>query len=580
MQNVVLKEKLFSQKIALFVLTLIFVPVFCFSQKPSKPSFRVIEKLDIQVPMRDGVRLSTNIYFPDSSGRFPVLLLRTPYGNNEKDKQGEYFFAQRGYVVVVQDTRGRYESEGSFDAYQFEALDGYDTQEWIGRQSWCNGKIGTFGGSYEGVTQWLPAPLQSNYLKAMFPSKTFSNLHNEVYQGGAFRILRFCPWSYEMTRQKNVDPAFINSIEDSLFKSIPLIEQEKLLGWKISFLKDWMSHPQNDQYWARTRVKDYKRIKAAVYNLGGWFDSFQNGTFQNFIKMTGPSIKPEVRAKQKLIVGPWLHASEGRKTGDLDFGETAILDSRELQLRWFDSQLKGKNNGIMDEPPVRLFIMGANIWRFENEWPLARTRYKKFYFHSQGKANTLYGDGRLETKVPDSSYKNSFIYDPENPVPTRGNLQPVDQRKVEERNDVLVFSTPLLKKDIEITGPVSVILYASSSAVNSDFTAKLVDVYPDGRSICLREGIIRASFREPEATPSYIQPGKVYKYDIDLWATSNVFKPGHQIRVEISSSNFPMFDRNLNTAIIPALGTKYQKAEQTIYHSKEYPSCIVLPVIE
>lgn len=580
MQNFILKGKLYNQQIVLFVLTLIFVPVFCFTQKLPQAVYHVIEKLDIQVPMRDGVRLSTNIYFPDSPGKFPVLLLRTPYGNNEKGNQGEYFFAQHGYIVVVQDVRGRYESEGMFDPYQFEGFDGYDTQEWIGKQPWCNGKIGTFGGSYEGAPQWLSAPLQSKYLKAMFTSKTFSNLHNEIYKGGAFRILRYCPWSYDMTRQRNVDSNFISTVEDSLYRSIPLTEYEKLLGWEIPFLKDWMSHPQNDPYWARTSVKDYTRIKTPVYNLGGWFDSFLEGTLQNFIKMTEPSIDPKVRAKQKIIIGPWIHGSEGNKTGDMDFGEAAILDARELQLRWFDNQLNGKKNGIMDEPPVKIFVMGNNVWRFEKEWPLTRTKYEKYYFHSSGKANTLHGDGILDTKGPDGSQKNSFVYDPGNPVLTRGNLQPVDQRKVEERADVLVFSTPLLNKDIEVTGPVSAILYASSSAVNTDFTAKLVDVYPDGRAICLREGIIRASFRDPDATPSNIQPGKVYQYNINLWATSNVFKAGHQIRVEISSSNFPMFDRNLNTDIIPALGTKYIKAEQTIYHSKEYPSCIILPVIE
>jgi putative CocE/NonD family hydrolase len=578
------KEKLRSRKTLLFVLTLIyFVPSFCFAQELSQPTYQVIEQLDVQVPMRDGIRLSTNIYRPDSPGKFPVLLLRTPYGNNEKGNQGEYFYVQHGYVVVVQDVRGRYESEGMFDAFQSEGPDGFDTQEWIGKQPWCNEKIGTFGGSYEGVTQWLPAAFQSRYLKAMFTAKTFSDLHSEVYKGGAFRILRFFPWSFSMSKPEIIDQSYIDNKKDSLFRSIPLVDFDKLLGWKIPFLRDRMAHPQNDQYWSGTQVKDAAKIRTAVYNLGGWFDSFQQGTFQNFIKMTAPSIDPEIRLRQKLIVGPWRHGSEARKTGDLDFGESANLsdsNSRELQLRWFDNQLKGLHNGIMEEPPVKIFVMGKNIWRFENEWPLARTKYTKYYFHSSGKANTASGNGVLEITMQKNNFTDTFRYDPSDPVPTIGNLEPVDQRKAEAREDVLVYSTDVLKKDIEVTGPITVELYASSSAVNTDFTGKLVDVYPDGRAIVLCQGIIRASFRDTNATPSFIQPGKIYKYNINVWATSNVFKSGHRIRVEISSSNFPMYDRNLNSAIIPALGTSYVKAKQTIYHNKEYPSCIILPIID
>jgi putative CocE/NonD family hydrolase len=325
---------------------------------------------------------------------------------------------------------------------------------------------------------------------------------------------------------------------------------------------------------------NYRDIRASVYHMGGWFDSFQQGTLDNFMRMTAPDIDPEIRAKQKLLMGPWIHGSESRLTGDLDFGEDADFDTRELELRWYDSQLKGSDNGIMQEPPVRIFVMGENVWRYENEWPLARTAYREYYFHSSGNANTLGGDGTIDTDVPKNENPDTFVYDPENPVITPGRDEPIDQREVESRMDVLVYSTGLLKESLEVTGPVKVVLYASSSATNTDFTAKLVDVYPDGRAIRLCEGIIRASFRNPEDPPSAIQPNKVYKYNISLWSTSNLFKEGHQIRVEISSSNFPRFDRNLNTGLFPAMDTTFEKATQKIYHSKEYPSCIVLPVIE
>lgn len=573
-------KKIKIQKASLVFLVLIcIVPFFCFAQGSSQPTFEVIEKLDVKVSMRDGVMLSTDLYLPDSPDRFPVLLMRTPYGKNGESGTA-HFFAQRGYAVVIQDTRGRYNSEGIFDAFQAEAFDGYDSQQWIGGQSWCNAKIGSFGGSYVGFTQWMPAQLGSPYLKTMFPSKTFSDFYKQAYQGGAFRILRWCPWSYEMTRPYNVDNSFVQNIADSAYRMIPFIEQDKLLGWKIPFLRDWLAHPQNDQYWERSSVgSNYTNIKASVYNLGGWFDSFQQATLNNFMRMTASDIDPEIRGNQKLIMGPWVHGSASRKAGDLDFGEDAAVATRELNLRWFDNQLKGIDNGIMQEPPVKIFVMGENAWRYENEWPLARTDYREYYFHSNGNANSLAGDGTISSSTPLNEPADTFVYDPINPVITPGRDQPIDQRKVEVREDVLVYSTGVLKENLEVTGPVEVTLYASSSAINTDFTAKLVDVYPDGRAIRLCEGIIRASFRNPEATPSAIQPNKIYKYNISLWSTSNLFKEGHQIRVEISSSNFPRFDRNLNTGIFPAIDTTYVNATQTIYHNQKYPSCIILPVI-
>ena len=553
----------------------------CLSQELSQPNFQVIEELDVKVSMRDGIRLSTNTYRPDTPGSFPVLLMRSPYGNGGEGDEEGHFYAKRGYVVVIQDTRGRYNSEGIFDAMQPEALDGYDTQQWIGEQSWCNGKIGTIGGSYLGFTQWMPAPLRSPYVVTMFPTKTFSDFYREAYVGGAFRILRWSPWSYEMSRPDNVERSFVQNITDSAYRVIPFIEQDKLLGWKIPFLRDWLAHPQRDLYWERSSVGDrYPDINVSVYHVGGWFDSFQQGTLDNFMRMTAAGIDPETRAKQKLLMGPWIHGSESRLTGDLDFGEHADFDTRELKLRWYDSQLKGITNGIMQEPPVSIFIMGANVWRYENEWPLARTAYREYYFHSSGNANTLGGDGTIDTDVPENENPDTFVYDPLNPVITPGRDEPIDQREVEARNDVMVYSTGILKESLEVTGPVEVVLFASSSATNTDYTAKLVDVYPDGRAIRLCEGIIRASFRNPDDPPSPILPDKVYQYNISLWSTSNLFKEGHQIRVEISSSNFPRFDRNLNTGIIPALDTSYVKARQTIYHSREYPSCIVLPIIE
>jgi len=544
------------------------------------PVYKIIEELDVKVTMRDGVKLSTNIYRPDAPGKFPALLMRSPYGNGGTGNSEANFAASRGYVVVLQDTRGRYESEGVFDAMQPEALDGYDTQQWVGQQSWCNGKIGTFGGSYVGFTQWMPASLQSPYLVTMIPVVTFSDFHDVVYQDGAFRLELFGPWSFEMTHPYNVNQDTIGKYTDKILMSLPLIDLDKKLGWKIPFLRDWLSHPEHDLYWNRTTVGDnYPKIKASVYNIGGWYDILLKGTINNYLKMTSSVIDPEIRKKQKLLIGPWVHDEGKRLVGEMDFGETAVLNEPELMIRWFDNQLKGIDNGANEEPPVKIFVMGVNQWRFENEWPLARTDYQKFYFHSQGKANTLSGDGSMDTKMSKDLTVDKFIYDPKNPVSTIGSMGPYDQRQVEVRKDVLVYTTVPLKEDIEVTGPVEVIVYASSSALNTDFTAKLVDVYPDGRAIRICEGIIRADHRNPSIPPSNIKPGKVYNYTIDLWATSNLFRKDHKIRVEISSSNFPRFDRNLNTGNYFATDTTIMKAEQIIYHSSEYPSCIVLPVI-
>ena len=560
--------------------TLLFVPGYSLAEKVSEANYSVKEELDVKVTMRDGVRLSTNIYRPDTVGTFPVLLMRTPYGNGGKDNRGGYFFAKRGYAVVIQDTRGRYESEGIFNAFQPEALDGYDTQQWIGEQAWCNGKIGTYGGSYVGFTQWMPAPLQSPYLVTMIPTVTFSDLHDVAYQNGAFRLDLFTPWSIEMTHPYNVSYSFIADKIDSILMTLPLIEQDRAMGWRISFLRDWLSHPEHDSYWTRTSIGDaYTKIKTSVFNVGGWYDILLEGTINNYLKMTAPGIDPEISRKQKLLIGPWIHSMGKREVGELDFGEEAVFNSTEFRLRWFDSQLKGIDNGVMEEPPVKIFVMGINKWRFENEWPLSRTDYQNYYFHSQGNANTLKGDGRLDTKHPKSESSDRFDYHPENPVPTIGTMGPYDQRAVEERQDVLVYTTPPLKKDMEVTGPVKAVIYASSDAVNTDFTAKLVDVYPDGRAIRICEGIIRADHRDPDVPPSNIVPGEIYEYHIDLWATSNVFMKGHRMLVEISSSNFPRFDRNLNTGKYFARDTTMTMAEQVIYHSSEYPSHIILPLI-
>lgn len=566
-----------SELIKLFIY--LFIVSFSFSSK-SQTTYRVIEELDVKVTMHDGIRLSTNIYRPDTTGKFPVILIRTPYGNGGKGNKNGHFFAQRGYVYIVQDVRGRYESEGYFYALHHEYKDGLDMQHWAGTQPWSNGKTGTSGGSYVGFTQWLPAP-ESSFLKTMIPAVSFSDLYSTVYQNGAFFLGLFGPWSIEMTQPFLVTDELLHHQMDSVLYSLPLNEMDIAMGWRVPFLRDWLSHPENDKFWKNTSVEEnYSKISASVCNIGGWFDIFLKSTIDNYCKMTDENIPPEVRNKQKLIIGPWVHNWGGRKVGEIDFGNDADFDYQQFELSWFDSQLKDSVSNILDEPPVKIFVMGENKWRFENEWPLARTNYQKYFFHSNGKANTMNGAGWLNNEISKNDIADKYIYNPAHPVFSTETMGPTDQTSIEKREDVLVYTSQVLNQDLEVTGPVKVILFASSSAKNTDFTAKLVDVYPDGKAIRICDGIIRASHRNPNESPSNIKPGEIYEYTIDLWATSNLFKKGHQIRVEISSSNFPRFDRNLNTGKDFATDTEMKTAEQTIYHNEQYPSCIILPVIE
>jgi len=382
---------------------------------------------------------------------------------------------------------------------------------------------------------------------------------------------------------------FLKNTIEKMNRFVPLLQQDTQTGWRMPWYRDTMSHPEDDDFWAPVRFEGrYKNVRASIYTIAGWYDLFTRQNLKNFMEMTKPSISRPVRSKQKIIVGPWGHGTLGTsRLGELDFGSDAVINSQGVMLRWFEATLKGIDDGILREPPVKIFVMGENVWRFENEWPLKRTAYTKYYLHSGGRANTKNGDGSLSIDPPRDEPPDRFVYDPDNPVPSApdGSVfddfknYPVDHSPLETREDILVYSTAPLNRDIEVTGPLEIILHAASSAVNTDFTGKLLDVHPDGRAIYIRDGIIRASFRNGSIRPGNIEPGKVYEYHIDLWATSNVFKRGHRIRVEISSSNFPRFDRNLNTGGNFTTETKWAKAEQTIYHSKEHASHIVLPVI-
>ncbi len=544
----------------------------------------IVVELDVRVPMRDGVQLSTNIFLPDKEGKYPTILMRTPYGNGDANNGAARAYAQVGYAYVTQDTRGRFESEGVFEPFLNEGPDGYDAQEWVRKQSWYNGKIGTTGGSYVGFTQWISAPLQSPALKAMIPTVTFADFHDDIaFIGGACQLSLGLGWSAMVTAQPGEN---IMDKAEELFRTLPLTDYSKVLGREIDFYNDWLAHPNDGDYWRTATIKDkYHRIQVPVLNLGNWYDIFAKATTENFRRMREEASTEEIRQAQRLLMGPGAHGVPSSKLGEREFGDIAKLDLAAIERRWFDYWLKDEENGVMDEAPVRIFVMGINQWRDEQEWPLARTRYTNYYLRSNGKANTLHGDGVLSFSAPEDEPVDNYRYDPNDPVPTTGGANlaipsgPYDQRKVEERADVLVYTSAPLEKPVEVTGPVRMTLYAASSARDTDFTAKLVDVSPDGTAWNLTDGIIRARYRNSDTEQELIEPGEVYKYEIDLWVTSNVFLEGHRIRVEVSSSNFPRFDRNPNTGHPFGQDAEVVTAEQAIYHNARYPSHLILPVI-
>jgi len=561
--------------------------------------YEVVVDRNVPAKMRDGVVLRADIYRPKAEGKFPVLLTRTPY-----DKHSEIDFgpmaAAHGYVVVVQDVRGRSASEGEWYPFKYEAQDGYDTVEWAAALPYSNGKVGMFSGSYVGATQMLAAITSPPHLAAIFPQVTASNYHDGwTYQGGAFALWFGHSWTSGLAMNTLARRVGRDSDASQWNKYLPLSAYPLLsIGTPAGladYYLDWLTHPDYDDYWKQISIDDHDaNILVPAYHLGGWYDIFLGGTLRNYMHIKARGGSDAARHGQRLIVGPWFHGPLTGKTGDIDFGPSARSGDREfhiedLRIRWFDYVLKGLTNGLENEKPVKIFVMGRNAWRDEDDWPLARAKNTRFYLHSEGKANTLSGDGVLSTVAPAAEPADKYTYDPADPTLTRGgglccdnNHEPsgaLDQRPVEARSDVLVYSTPAFKEDVEVTGPITLELYASSSAVDTDFTGKLVDVWPNGYAQNLTDGILRARYRRSPEKAEFMNPGEVYKFTLDLVATSNVFLKGHKLRLEISSSNFPHYDRNLNTGEDQGHAAQMIKAINSVYHNGEHPSALILPVV-
>ena len=575
--------------------------------------------VDFDVPaiMRDGTVLRSNVYRPAGEGQWPVLLTRLPYGKDFPIGTAILDPAQvarRGYVVIVQDTRGRVTSEGEWNPFHNEDEDGFDTIAWASKLRYSNGNVGMFGISYFGFTQWAAAVLQPPALKAMIPVQTWNDpLNGVLFREGALQ-LGLANWDLQMNldvlmRRHRGNPQALgraiymlvgemDSLAERGYWELPLKDfapftRQGIDSTFFSLVEKPMDSSSLDYM---TLQGKRENVTVPTFNIAGWYDIFLQDTIDNFTFMRKAGSTPEAR-QSKLLIGPWSHGGMTNPIGDVNFGFGASaayinlqIDLGSLQVRWFDHWLKGIDTGMMSEAPIRLFVMGANIWRDEQEWPLARAVETCYYLHSNGQANTLNGNGYLSTESPDNEPFDQFVYDPANPVMTRGGALlmspefrsgPLDQTPIEIREDMLVYTTPALEQDVEVTGPIIVHLWAVSSAPDTDFVARLVDVHPNGFAQILTDGIIRARYRNfaRGEAPSLIEPGTAYEYEIDLWSTSNVFKAGHRIRLDVTSSSFPRWDRNPNTGHNFGVDTELATAHQTILHDRDHPSYVVLPIV-
>ncbi len=541
---------------------------------------------DVPISMSDGVRLYADVYRPAADGRHPVILERTPYlKETERFAARARRFAEHGYVYIIQDVRGRGKSEGTFYPFFNEAADGYDTLSWAARQGWSNGLIGTIGASYGAWSQWLCAPLGHPNLVTMISEASPPDFFRCLpYQEGALS-LPMLSWLVQLDGR--VDQPLDGIDWDTVLSSRPLNRLDSLCGRRLKAWQDWLKHDREDEYWMRIAFnRRMDKIKLPVFHISGWYDDVLIGTLINYAGMCNGRRTSGGRYLQKLLIGPWPHRVNTRVGCDsIDFGEAAIIDLFALQLSWFDHWLKGKSTRLPSEPPVRCFVMQANEWRNAEGWPPPDLKWAILYLHSRGSSNTRRGDGRLDAQPPKDEPPDEFLYDPMRPVPfltEPGWLQlggPDDYSAVEEREDVLVYTTAPLDRDVTIVGPIAVKLFAASSASDTDFTARLLDVYPDGRAIRLNDGIIRARFRNSRSSPAAIKPNCIYEYHINCWASGHVFRKDHGIRIEISSSAFPRFDPNLNTGAPIGRDENAAVARQVIYHDAEHPSHLILPVL-
>jgi putative CocE/NonD family hydrolase len=561
----------------------------------------VIYEADVPVAMRDGVVLRCNVFRPADGRPAPALIQRQPYN---KDAAQTYvyahpaWYARQGYATVIEDSRGRYASEGTFYPLRRDAEDGFDTIEWLARQPWCNGKVASFGFSIPGINQLLAAAEQPPHLVAAAPGFYPAGMYEGfTHVGGTFGLAAVMDWGMllapeEARRQGRADllPA-IRAAAAAVGRwhpTIPLREIPFLLEPPLMpFLADYVNHPSHGSYW-REFALDHRipAIGVPCLHVSGWYDSFITQTIESYERFAELG-----RAEHRLLIGPWYHIPWTQQVGCIDFGQDARNIVDEAQLAWFEAQLKGNRAALERMAPVRLFVTGANRWIEPPRWPIPGARFENLYLHSDGRANSLSGSGRLSFEAPGEEPPDFFVYGPDNPVQSAGGhscclpqntpMGPADQRAVELRNDVLVYSSAPLEAPLFVAGKVSAVLHAATTAADTDFVVKLCDVAPDGRSINLQEGVVRARYREGSGIEKPVEPNRVEPYHIEVGVVCHEFGRGHRIRVQVASSNFPAWDRNPNTGGPPGSEPPFSLvvANQTVCHDARRPSRLELPMV-
>ncbi len=615
---------------------MLIIPLIALAYEPwpgiPEITVEIRKEKSVFVPMRDGVRLSTDLYFPEGAeGKLPVILMRSPYGKDGAYPYGGIIplFVQQGYVVAVQDARGRFESEGKYRAKYSDRKDGYDTIEWLIKQPWSDGKVATYGCSYLGEVQIALAGARHPNHVAMIPQASTAAFNNNTgrqfgsINGGALELMETVGWFIDNgTTVFHGPPAGIDrqewfqSKQSSFFRTGPTSPRDGLRPKEIMTMyemlpvvdivrKNGMPYTDYENYVTNTPESDYfdelddmvrpdDTFDTPALYMDSWYDYGPRNTLKMFNQMRANAPSKKARDNQFVIVAPsthcgWIYATENTVIGERDLGD-ARKDFVDIYLKWYEYWLKGVDNGITDMPRIQYYLMGKNEWRSAESWPVEGTVYQNFYLNSGGRANSRFGDGTLSQSIPAGKPSDTFVYDPATPVPMRGghaccsrleiSAGGYDQSTIEMRNDVLVYSSPPLDEGIEVTGFLEVVLYVSSDAKDTDFTAKLVDVYPDGRAFNVQEGVLRMRYREDFRRKVWMEEGEVYEIHLDLEATSNYFGEGHRIRLEVSSSHFPRWDRNMNTGGNNYDETEGIQARNTVHHSPEYPSHIILPVVE
>ncbi|EFC85769.1 CocE/NonD family hydrolase [Parafrankia sp. EUN1f] len=574
---------------------------------------RHIYERDVPMDMRDGVTLRANVWRP-LEGTAPTLVMRTSY-NKEMDRfAGGPFnpvpsltaFLNAGYAVVIQDGRGTYASDGTFEPKVNEVADGEDTLAWLREQEWFDGTVGAYGASYMGMTQWAMAVSGERSLKAFAPSVAAVDWYSGLWYspGGALSLSMLTFWTtfmYAAEEQRAFEHGETDSAEAAqrLFGALadPLalcdalpVADLPVIG-KGRWCDDWLAHPDFDDYW---KAQDWRpsigAVTAPALFTSGWYDLFVHETVADFMRMRSEAASEKAREGSRLVIGPWHHEMPmNGEFRDRSFGAAADCDLSPSHVAFFDEWLRGRP-APSPQPRVRIFVMGIDQWRDEEDWPLPDTRYVDYHLSSSGSANTAAGDGVLSLEAPTAAAQDTFRYDPRDPVPTAGGavlpfpgfVGPVDQRAVDGRSDVLCYLSPTLETPLEVTGFVNLTVFVSSSAVDTDITAKLVDVFPDGRALNLCDGILRLRYRNDLSKPELMTPGEVYEVTVPMAVTSNVFLTGHRIRLDISSSNFPHYDRNSNTGGVIATEAVEDMvvADNTVHHGGARPSRLILPVID